>query len=65
MAAGQGLVRQFAEGSTTETEFDRHTVRVLEVEETVPYVKTEYLYRGDFLIPGMSSSSVRIERVKT
>ena len=61
-ASAAGLIRRITEGSTTETRYDRHTLQVLDVNEGVPCVKTEYLYRGDFLIPGKSSSSLRIER---
>ena len=61
-ASERGFIRSMTEGSTTETQFDRHALRVLAVMEGVPVVKTEYLYRGDFLIPGKSSSSLKIER---
>ena len=63
-ASGAGLIRRTTEGSTTETQYDRHTLKVLDVKGGVPFVKTEYLYRGDFLIPGKSSSSLRIERIE-
>ena len=61
-AGAAGVIRGLTEGSTTETQYDRHTVKVLDIKEGVPFVKTEYLYRGDFLLPGKSSSSLRIER---
>lgn len=60
--SGRGLIRRVTEGSTTETSYDRHLVRVLDRRDGVPTVRTEYLYRGDFLIPGKSSSSLKIER---
>ena len=63
-AGASGLIRVVTEGSTTETQYDSHVMRVLEVRDGVPVVKTEYLYRGDLLIPGKSSSSVRIERTE-
>lgn len=63
-ASGAGVIRAITEGSTTEMQYESHTVRVLDVADGVPIVRIEYLYRGDFLIPGKSSSSVRIERVE-
>ena len=63
-ASAAGVIRGITEGSTTETQYDNHTLKVLDVIDGVPVVKTEYLYRGDFLIPGKSSSSVRIERIE-
>ena len=62
-ASERGLIRSMTEGSTTETQFDRHALRALAVIEGSPVVRTEYLYRGDFLIPGKSSSSLKIEKV--
>ena len=62
-ASERGLIRRTTEGSTTETQYDRHTLKVLDVAGGIPLVKTEYLYRGDFLIPGKSSSSLKIEKV--
>lgn len=57
------LIRRVTEGSTTETKFDRHIIRVLEVRQGAPAVGTVHIYRGDFLIPGKSSSSLKIEEV--
>lgn len=58
-----GLIRRMTEGSTSETAYDRHTLRVVDTTDGVPSVRTEYLYRGDFLIPGKASSSLRLERI--
>ena len=58
-----GLVRRTTEGSTSETAYDRHTLRVVDTTEGVPTIRTEYLYRGDFLIPGKASSSLKLERI--
>ena len=63
-ASAAGLIKTTTEGSTTETQYDSHAVKVLDVRDGVPVVGTEYLYRGDFLIPGKASSSVRIERIE-
>lgn len=62
-ASERGLLNRFTEGSTTETGHDRHRLTVLDAAAGPPYVKTAYLYRGDFLIPGKSSSSLKINEV--
>ena len=59
-AAERGLLKRFFEGSTTDTKMDRHAIRVLGVRDGTPFVKTEHLYRGDFVMPGRGGSSVRI-----
>ena len=59
-----GLLRRSTEGSTIQTQFDRHMVHVLRVDEGVPAAKQIHLYRGDYLIPGKASVSLRIERAK-
>ena len=59
-AAERGLLQRFFEGSTTDTKLDRHAIRVLAVRGGIPFLKTEYLYRGDFLMPGRGGSSLRI-----
>ena len=58
----QGLLKRITEGSTPQTAYDRHTLRVLDVAQGTPVVRTVYLYRGDFLIPGKASSSIKLER---
>lgn len=62
-AAERNLIRRVTEGSTTDTKLDRHAVRVLASKGGHPVVRTEHLYRGDFLIPGKASSSLRIEKL--
>jgi hypothetical protein len=57
------LLKRVTEGSTTDIKFDRHVIRVLASTGGNPDIKIAYLYRGDFLIPGKSSSSVRIEGI--
>jgi pyruvate/2-oxoglutarate dehydrogenase complex dihydrolipoamide acyltransferase (E2) component len=59
-ASERGLVGRYFEGSTTDVKMDRHVIRVLSTSEGVPQLKTDYLYRGDFLMPGRGSSSLRI-----
>ena len=59
-ASERGLVSRYFEGSTTDVKMDRHIIRVLSTLEGVPQLKTDYLYRGDFLMPGRGSSSLRI-----
>ena len=59
-ASERGLIGRYFEGSTTDVKMDRHVIRVLSTSEGVPQLKTDYLYRGDFLMPGRGSSSLRI-----
>lgn len=63
-ASERNLLRRFTEGSTTDTRRDRHTLRTLQVIDGAPSIKVEHLYRGDFLIAGKGSSSIRIEEVR-
>ena len=63
-ASEAGLLRRTTEGSTPEMEFDDHVVHVLRVEGGMPVAKPIYLYRGDYLIPGKASVSLRIEEPK-
>lgn len=57
------LLRRSTEGSTTDTRHDDHTLRVITVRGGKPTVETIHLYRGDFLIPNKSSSSLRLDAV--
>lgn len=57
------LLRRMTEGSTSETAYDKHTLRVVDTTSGVPSVRIDYLYRGDFLIPGKASSSLKLERI--
>jgi hypothetical protein len=61
-AVALGLLRRITEGSTPDTRHDRHSLRVLHIVGGRPEIGTIYLYRGDFLIPGKSSVSLRLER---
>ena len=63
VASESGLVKRITEGSTTETEYDRHTLKMLVLKDGAPSLETAYLYRGDFLIPGKSSSSLKIAKI--
>jgi hypothetical protein len=63
-ASARGLLRRLTEGSTTEVRFDNHAFQALRVRQGAPVVETVHLYRGDYLIPGKSSTSLRIEDVK-
>ena len=62
-ADAANLLRRSTEGSTTDTRHDDHTLRVLRTSNSGVGVETVHLYRGDFLIPGKSSSSLRLEVV--
>jgi hypothetical protein len=61
-ASASGLIVGSTEGSTTDTRHDHHAVRVLRSRSSGPRVETVHLYRGDFLIPNKSSSSIRLGR---
>jgi hypothetical protein len=63
-AYGAKLLSLVTEGSTTDTRHERKTFKVLGFQRGKPVVKTEYFYRGDFLIPEKSSTSFRLELVK-
>ena len=58
----EGLLRRSTEGSTMQTGFDNHVVHVLRVDDGgMPVSMPVRLYRGDYLIPGKASVSLRIE----
>ena len=60
-ASEEGLLRRSTEGSTMQTDFDSHVVHVLRVEAGTPVAVPVHLYRGDYLVPGKASVSLRIE----
>lgn len=60
-ASDRGFLRRFTEGSTLQVRFDDHVVHVLRSDSGEPVVTPVYLYRGDYLIPGKASASLRIE----
>jgi len=60
-ASLKGLLRRSTEGSTTQVRFDDHVVHVLRADSEMPIVTPIHLYRGDYLIPGKGSTSLRIE----
>ena len=60
-ASEMGLLRRSTEGSTTQVRFDDRMVHVLRVKSGRPVVEPVHLYRGDYLIPGKASVSLRIE----
>ena len=63
-ASEAGLLRRSTEGSTTQLRFGDRVIHVLRTESRLPVVKRESLYRGDYLIPGKASVSLRIEDSK-
>ena len=63
-ASAKGVLRRSTEGSTTQTRFDGHVVHVLRTDSGLPVVTPVHLYRGDYLIPGKASVSLRIEDPK-
>lgn len=60
-ASKAGMLRRTTEGSTTQLRFSNRIVHVLRTEAGLPVVKPIHLYRGDYLIPGKASASLRIE----
>ncbi len=60
-ASEKGLLRRSTEGSTTQVRFDDRMVHVLRVKSGWPVVEPVHLYRGDYLIPGKASVSLRLE----
>ena len=60
-ASAQGILRRSTEGSTTQVRFDDHVVHVLRTDSGEPVVRPVHLYRGDYLILGKGSVSLRIE----
>ena len=64
-ATEAGLLRRFTEGSTVQTQYDHHVVHVLNIEDGMPVAKPIHLYRGDYLIPGKASVSLRLEEVES
>ena len=63
VASSKGLIRRTTEGSTTDTRHERHIMKFL-VPRTMPEIIPVRLYRGDFLIPGKASTSLRLERAE-
>jgi len=60
-ANARGFLRRSTEGSTPQTRHDTRVVHVLRTERGEPVVAPVRLYRGDYLIPGKASVSLRIE----
>lgn len=60
-ANARGFLRRSTEGSTPQTRHDSRVVHVLRTEHGEPVVAPIRLYRGDYLIPGKASVSLRIE----
>ena len=60
-ASETGLIRRSTEGSTPQLRFNDRIVHVLRSDSGTPIVERAFLYRGDYLIPGKASVSLRIE----
>jgi hypothetical protein len=56
-----GLLERYTEGSTPETQFEKHTMHFLTKDNSVPVVRKIKLYHGDFVMPTRASVSIRIE----
>ena len=61
-AQASGMIERFTQGSTPDTRFDEHTLTVLDIDNNHPKAIKVYIYRGDFIIPGKASVSIRLER---
>ena len=60
-ASAARLLVLSTEGSTTDTRHDDHVIRMLaQVPKQAPKVETVHIYRGDFLLPGKSSTSLQL-----
>lgn len=59
-ASENGFIRRSTEGSTIQIRNDDHVLHVLKANSGIPRVEKIHLYRGDFLIPGKASVSLRI-----
>ena len=60
-ASARGFLRRVTEGSTRQVRFRDRVVHVLRVHSGVPVATPIHLYRGDYLIPGKGSVSLRVE----
>lgn len=63
-AQASRMINRSTEGSTTDTRHDQHTVRILRGGAGGVKIETVHLYRGDFLIPNKSSSSLRLGAIQ-
>lgn len=61
----RGLVNRMTEGSTPQTAYDRHTLRLLNDVDAVACAETVYLYVEEVLILGKASSSLKLERIQS
>ena len=60
-AREQGLLERYTEGSTPETQYERHKMVLLESNKGEPVIRRLNLYHGTFLIPEKASVSIRLE----
>ena len=60
-ASEKGFLRRSTEGSTMQIRHDDHILHVLGLKSGLPIITPIHLYRGDYLIPGKASVSLRIE----
>ena len=60
-ADAEGFLRRFTEGSTPQMRHGDRVVHILRTADGEPVVVPIPLYRGDYLIPGKASVSLRIE----
>jgi len=58
-----GYLQRYAEGSTPETRFERHSMNYLNVKNGTPMIENVNLYHGDFLLADRASVRIRIIKV--
>ncbi|MCZ0941975.1 MAG: hypothetical protein OXJ53_02835 [Gammaproteobacteria bacterium] len=61
-ASSQGLLNRYTEGSTPQVGRGDQKFHALRVRSGTPVVEEVHLHRGDYLIPGKGSVSLRIEK---
>lgn len=60
-ARESGFLERYAEGSTPDTRFERHSIDTLDIANGQPVIRKINLYHGDFLLPGKATVSIRLE----
>ncbi|MBW1702392.1 MAG: hypothetical protein JRJ11_12425 [Deltaproteobacteria bacterium] len=63
IARDNKYLQVFAEGSTPDTRFDDHSFWVITEKDGRPHMEQKYLYRGDFLLPGISAVRIKLQDV--
>ena len=59
-ASVAGLLKRSTEGSTSQLRYRNRVLHVLRIQSGLPRIDQVLLYKGDYLIPGQASVSLRI-----